>query len=70
VPTTLAALIWSTFFLLHPTAVMSVIAMTVIGTAMILPLQVPRPRGAVMLGYLFWIGMVLAFGVFALGTGR
>ena len=60
VPTTAAALLWSTIFLLHPTATIAVFGMAVIGVAMIAPVPVPRPRGALMFAYLFWIGVLLA----------
>ena len=53
-PTTLAALLWSTLFLLHPSAPSSIAALVGIGLAMVLFFPVPRPRGVAWWAYLGW----------------
>jgi CDP-diacylglycerol---serine O-phosphatidyltransferase len=59
-PTTAAAILWATLFLFHPATPMATVGMAVIGVAMICPLYIPRPRGALMAAYLLWIGIVVA----------
>ena len=53
-PTTLAALLWSTLFLIHPAAPLTIAALLGIGLAMVSFLPVPRPRGIAMWAYMLW----------------
>ena len=60
-PTTLAALIWSTVFLLHPSPWFATLMMVVIGCAMVLPLRISRPRGVTMWLFMTWFLTVFGF---------
>jgi phosphatidylserine synthase len=68
-PTTLAAVIWATLFLLHPPVLVILAGMVCIGAGMVSPLPVPRPRGSAMVAYLFWLGVVLLCNGAVLGLG-
>jgi CDP-diacylglycerol--serine O-phosphatidyltransferase len=59
-PTTLAGLLWSTLFLAHPSAMITIPLLVGIGLAMISFLPVPRPRGVTMAAYMFWFVCVFA----------
>jgi phosphatidylserine synthase len=58
-PTTLAAVLWATLFLLHPPPSVILGSMVCIGAGMISRLHVPRPQGSAMVAYLLWLGVVL-----------
>jgi len=59
-PTTLAALVWSTLFLLHPPPLLSALLLVCIGVAMVSTLPVSRPRGVTMWAYMVWFFVVFA----------
>jgi len=58
-PTTLAGLIWSTLFLFHPAASLTIPLLVGIGLAMVSILPISRPRGVTMVVYMSWLWMVL-----------
>ena len=57
-PTTLAALLWSTLFLMHPAATPSALILIVIGLAMVSWLPVSRPQGVTRWAYMVWFAGV------------
>jgi len=57
-PTTLAALLWSTLFLTHPSAIPVALISVLVGGAMVSPLTVSRPRGIAMGAYMLWFLVV------------
>jgi len=57
-PTTLAALLWSTLFLTHPSAIPVALISVLVGGAMVSPLPVSRPRGIAMGAYMLWFLVV------------
>jgi CDP-diacylglycerol---serine O-phosphatidyltransferase len=59
-PTTLAALLWSTLFLTHPTVTSAALILAVLGVAMVSPLPIARPRGIAMGAYMLWFLVVFA----------
>lgn len=60
-PTTLAGLLWSTLFLAHPSAMITIPLLAGIGLAMVSFIPVPRPRGGTMLAYMFWFAGVFTY---------
>jgi len=57
-PTTLAALLWSTLFLTHPSAIPVALISVLVGVAMVSSLPVSRPRGMAMGAYMLWFLVV------------
>jgi CDP-diacylglycerol--serine O-phosphatidyltransferase len=53
-PTTVAGLIWSSAFLVRPSAPVSLVLLVACGIAMVSRLPVPRPRGFGMVGFVMW----------------
>jgi CDP-diacylglycerol--serine O-phosphatidyltransferase len=62
-PTTLAALLLSTLFLVHASPVLSGIALSVCALVMVAPLAIPRPRGVALAVFVIWITLVLSLHV-------
>jgi len=54
IPVPLAALIWSTALLVQPSAAATVRLVLVTAAAMVLPLKVPRPKGAGLVLFTLW----------------
>ena len=57
-PTTLAALLWSSVFLTHPAATSTVLILTILGMAMVSAIPISRPRGLAMWAYMLWFAAV------------
>jgi len=53
-PTTVAGLVWSSVFLVRPSAWVSLALLVACGIAMVSRLPVPRPRGLGMIGFVMW----------------
>lgn len=53
-PTTVAGLIWSSAFLAQPSALASTVLLAACGVAMVSPLPIARPRGAVKFAFVAW----------------
>jgi CDP-diacylglycerol---serine O-phosphatidyltransferase len=63
-PVPVAALIWSTGLLLHPSAAATTILLAITAAAMVSPLRVPRPSGAGLLLFACWpLAVAIAHGV-------
>jgi CDP-diacylglycerol--serine O-phosphatidyltransferase len=54
IPVPLAALLWSTALLVHPSAAVTAGLLLVTAAAMVLPLRVPRPTGAGLILFTCW----------------
>jgi CDP-diacylglycerol--serine O-phosphatidyltransferase len=54
IPVPLAALIWATALLVQPAAAATIGVILVTAAAMVLPLRVPRPRGAGLVVFTCW----------------
>ena len=70
-PTTLAALVWSTVFLIHPFALLATLLLAGVGIAMVSWIPISRPRGVTLWVYMLWFlvvfmscGMRLAQGTY------
>jgi len=59
-PTTLAALVWSTLFLVRPSALSAALILSLLGIAMVSNLPVARPRGVAMGAYMLWFVLIFA----------
>ena len=57
-PTTLAALLWSTVFLTHPSTISTIFILACLGAAMVSPIPISRPRGIAMWAYMLWFAAV------------
>jgi CDP-diacylglycerol--serine O-phosphatidyltransferase len=57
-PTTLAALLWSTAFLTRPSAYSTILILAVLGGAMVSSVPIARPRGVAMWAYMLWFAAV------------
>jgi CDP-diacylglycerol--serine O-phosphatidyltransferase len=53
-PTTVAGLLWSSLFLVRPSAWVALALLVACGIAMVSRLPVPRPRGLGMIGFATW----------------
>ena len=59
VPTPAAALIWSTVLAAGPTPAFTMAVLLVLGLAMVMPVVIPRPRGAALMLFGAWaVGLV------------
>jgi CDP-diacylglycerol--serine O-phosphatidyltransferase len=54
VPVPLAALIWSSALLVHPTAAVTTILIVMTAAAMVSPLRIPKPTGVGLLAFTLW----------------
>jgi phosphatidylserine synthase len=54
VPTPAAALIWSTVLAAGPTASLTMAVFLVLGLGMVMPVVIPRPRGAALVLFGAW----------------
>jgi len=68
-PTTLAALLWSTLFLTHPSAIPVALISVLVGVAMVSSLPVSRPRGMAMGAYMLWFLVVFISYTYRLVSG-
>jgi len=59
-PTTLAALVWSTLFLFHPSVALVIPLLAGLGLAMVSAVPIARPRGIAMGVYIVWFLIVAA----------
>ena len=59
-PAPVAALVWSSALLADPGAAIAGIVIFVSAVAMVLPLQIPRPRGASFVAFVAWPVAVIA----------
>jgi CDP-diacylglycerol---serine O-phosphatidyltransferase len=60
-PTTLAALFWSTVFLTHPSVIPTILMLVFLGAAMVSSIPISRPRGLAMWAYMLWFMAVFVF---------
>ena len=65
-PVPIAALVWSSLLLVHPSPLTSVLVLVATAAAMILPLPVPRPRGVALALFVIWPAIVVAAHVWKL----
>ncbi len=70
IPTTLAALVLSTLFLINESPVLSGFALGICAIAMIAPLAIPRPRGSALTVFVLWITLVLVLHLLEAGRER
>lgn len=59
-PTTIAALIWSSAFLVQPSVAVSAVLLLAIGIAMVSKISLPRPNAWVMFALLMWAVLLIA----------
>jgi phosphatidylserine synthase len=54
VPVPVAALIWSSALLVHPSAAATTILLVITAASMVVPLPVPKPTGVGLLAFVMW----------------
>lgn len=66
VPVPVAALIWSSALLVHPSAAATTILILITAAAMVVPLRLPKPTGVGLLVFVMWplaVAVLHAFGI-------
>jgi CDP-diacylglycerol--serine O-phosphatidyltransferase len=54
VPAPAVGLIWSSYLLVHPSVVASIVLLLVCAVAMVYPIHIPRPRRSGLLAFISW----------------
>jgi CDP-diacylglycerol--serine O-phosphatidyltransferase len=59
-PTTVAGLVWSSFFLASPSGTSSIVVSLACGIAMVSPIRIPRPKGPGTAAIILWATLLMA----------